>query len=152
MYMFYLIMVHGQMVLFPKVLFQFADLAVPTIIKAVFARRARQNTELEKALDIINGMSERADAFAQTVQGGHMRDKQKLYNLIDKMVDGNRTSLAEMAKPIGPSVKQLTHFKNTDHELVVDEPLAEVFRASGENLTLDTRCRMLVLTHGKRFP
>ncbi|HUF45807.1 MAG TPA: hypothetical protein VMN43_10720, partial [Aestuariivirgaceae bacterium] len=41
MYFIYLIMTHGQLAVFPSLLFEFADLAMPAIVKAIFAGMSR---------------------------------------------------------------------------------------------------------------
>src|SRR5690606_30132749 len=99
-YSIYLVMVHGQMVAFPALLLEFADIAMPAIVKAIFARRAGRVTDVQKSLEVIEGMSERADEFAKTVHRDHIAEKANLFSIIDKLTDGNKTALAEIAKPV----------------------------------------------------
>jgi hypothetical protein len=56
-------------------------------------------------------------------------EKGRMFSIIESLSAKNKTPLSEMAAPVGPAIKQLTHFKNTPVEATVDEPLAEVFKA-----------------------
>jgi hypothetical protein len=56
----------------PKLLFEFADVAIPHIVKAIFANRSGRHAEVEKMLEIIQGISERKDDLAQTVHRDHI--------------------------------------------------------------------------------
>ena len=149
-YAIYLLMQHGELALYPSLLFQLADLALPPLIKAVFAARTGQSREMEKALDVISQLAAQNHDLAKTVHENDFAEKSKLIALVDRLTDNNKVPLRQMAQPIGRSVRSLIHFSRTDHEAIVDEPTAEVMRAKDEMTVGDqtqfTACLLMVDT------
>lgn len=128
MYMVYVMLVHGKMPLYPELLIELAKLVVPNAVKAIIARRSGQNKLLETAIDNLQSAYERHDEFARQVHNDHIRDKDKLFQLVDRLVEINNQPLSHMAAPIGRTVAQLEHFHRSPEAIVVDEPLAEALR------------------------
>jgi hypothetical protein len=128
-YLVYLMMVHGKLALYPALWSEAAKLVIPPMIKALIARRSGQNQIVEKQVDAMLEMFRRHDDFARQVHRDHVKTEAKLFRLVDQLVEVNHRSLADMTAPIGRTVKQIEHFKNSAEPIVVDEPTAEALRA-----------------------
>ena len=133
MYLIYAMMTHGQMALYPQILWELADLSLPVFIKAVLARKSGRRDHLDKALDIIAEQSKVQADFMNKIHDGHMSDKQMMFNVIDRLASSNSNALSEMSQPIGRTAKSLTHFDGTKVlESHIDEPMAEALRSEEE--------------------
>ena len=105
-YVLYIMMAHGELALYPTLLWEMADLAVPQFVKAIIARKSGRSVDLEKALDVIADQqkvigdqsrhiaeqSTRALDFMERVHDGHMSDKQQMFAVIDKLATNNSRS------------------------------------------------------------
>lgn len=132
-YVIWFMVVHGRLALYPQLLFELADLAIPHFIKAIFAKKAGRPSEMEKALDVIQELARQNTDLAKTVHGDSIRDKDRLFGLVEKLTDSNQQALREIAAPVGPSVKTITHFRNIiDGSFTIDEPIADAFRAKAD--------------------
>lgn len=130
-YVIWFMVVHGRLALYPQLLFQLADLAIPNFVKAVFARKAGRPNEMEKALDVIRDLAQQNTDLARTVHADDLQDKKQLFGIVEKLMDVNQRSFKELAAPVGPSVKSITHFKGDDSgSFTIDEPIADAMRAS----------------------
>jgi len=136
-YVVWLMMNSGTLAVYPQLLCTLGDLAIPQFVKAVFSKKAGRKTELDKALDTIADMGRQYGDLAKMMHDGHMTDKAALFGIVDKLTSTNGSALSNLAAPVGPSVKAITHFKATDQEYVVDEPTAEAFRAKEELIVGD---------------
>lgn len=132
LYMLYLMMVHGKFAVYPELIFELASLAIPLWLKAIIARRSGQSKEVEKAVDAMLEMYKLHNDYAKQVQADHMQDKAHLYALLEKLAVSAQKPLADMAAPIGRTVKQLEHFSGSPLPIVVDEPVAEALRSKEE--------------------
>ena len=134
-YLIYLTMVHGQLALFPQLLFEFAELAVPAYLKAMVAKRTGQNAQLDKALEIIEAQNATVEKLALGQQEAAQFNQGRLMDIIDNLISVNHTSMAEMAAPVGKTVKELRHLPEKAEPITIDEPTAEALR-SGEDVTV----------------
>lgn len=128
-YSLYLLMSHGILPLYPEVLKEFAKLAVPPLIQAIFAKRSGRSEGLERAIDTIQQMVARQDDFARMVHKDHLSEKAGMLRLIEKLAEQNAPALREMSAPVGRSTRKIVHFPNTSNSTIVDEPLALAFRS-----------------------
>jgi hypothetical protein len=131
-YALYLFLVHGTLPIYPEIFSEFAEMAMPGLVKAVFARRSGQTKQVDQAVEMIREMAERADDFARMVHKDHLTEKSRLYDLVEKLTDSNRGSMKDMVAPIGRSATEITHFSRTPEEIRVDEPMAVAFRSKKE--------------------
>ena len=136
-YSIWIIATQGKFLLAPQLLFDLADKAIPPLVKAVFARRAGRNSEMEKALEIIGRMAQQNADFAGTVHRDHVSTEARLLDIVDNLTKANTPALREIAAPIGPSVKSITHFSRTADEYEIDEPQGEVFQSKEEMVVGD---------------
>jgi hypothetical protein len=126
-YLIYLIMTHGQMVLFPQLLCEMADLAMPAIVKGALNRLTRKRSVMDEALvKVFDDMDRRRHEAGLVAEQNHHAIEHRLLDLIERLADQNRGAARNMARPVGPSVRSLTHFKGTANEYVIDEPTADV--------------------------
>lgn len=139
LYILYLMMVHGKLPVYPELCFELAGLAIPLWLKAIIARRSGQNKEVEKAVDAMLEMYKMNTEYAKQVQADHMHDKAFLYALLEKLAVSSQKPLADMAAPIGRTVKQIEHFSGSPEPVVVDEPIAEALRSKEEAIVGDTQ-------------
>jgi hypothetical protein len=99
------------------------------LAKAIFARKAGQDKTVEKMADALVEMAKHNTDLAKSHLQADMRTKERLFDLVDKLTSTNNVALREVAAPVGPSVKAVTHFKGSADEHIVDEAVAEAFRA-----------------------
>lgn len=147
MYMIYVMMTHGEMALYPQLLWETADLAVPQFLRAIIASKVGRGVELEKALDVITAqaqaMTDQSRMITQQAtaqqdlmkefQEGHMTDKRMLFGVIERLTSTNGSALSEMSQPIGRTARSLTHFDGTAAlESKIDEPVADALRSEEE--------------------
>jgi hypothetical protein len=132
MYLIYALMAHGQLALYPDLLWEAADMAIPPLLKAVFACRAKRNEDLAAAMGMLQVVFNQHAQFANTVHKDHVREKGRLIDIIERLTDSNSEAMREMVAPVGRSARELVHFKGTPNEIKIDEPLAEVFRSSAD--------------------
>ena len=128
MYMIYLTLVHGKMPLYPELFFELAGLVVPASIKAIIASRSGQKKMLEEAVNKLHEVYDKHEDFARQVHADHVRDKDRLFGLIERFVGINGQPLSQMAAPVGRTAARLEHFEGTPQSVVVDEPTAESLR------------------------
>ena len=132
-YIIYMMMAHGSLPLYPQLLWEMADLAIPLIVKGVFARKTGRGAELDKALDVIADLARQNTALTNTAHQGHLSDKSKMFAILQNLTAANTRALADMASPIGKSARTLTHFDDKPSLMaVLDEPTAEAFTATEE--------------------
>jgi len=130
-YAIYLMMVHGKLAVYPDFVYELAKLAIPETIKALIARRSGQDKIVEKSVDGLIELYRRHDEFAKQVHKDHVKEKKTMFRVIQNLAEMNRKPLADMSAPIGRSVRQIEHFKDTKEAIVVDEPVAEALRSPG---------------------
>jgi len=139
LYMFYLMMVHGKFAVYLEIFFELAGLAIPLSLKAIIARRSGQHQAVEKAVDAMLEMYRRHNEFARQVHNDNVKEKAALFSLVEKLALGVNKSLADMAAPIGRTVRQIEHFKDSAEPVTVDEPVAEALRSKEEVIVGDTQ-------------
>jgi hypothetical protein len=127
-YLVYLMMVHGKLALYPELFSELGKLVIPPMIKALIARRSGQNKIVEKQVDAMLEMFRRHDDFARQVHSDHVRTESRLLQLVEQLAEVNRRPLSDMTAPIGRTVKQIEHFKNSTESVIVDEATAEALR------------------------
>jgi hypothetical protein len=130
--------IYGQMAAYPEVLKHCGEFLFSKLLAAIFAKRTGRHSEMMKALEIIQEQGQQNADLAKTAIGAISRDKEQLYGLIDKLVDKNRTAMAEMVAPVGTSCRTITHFAHTDQTQVIDEPIAEVMRSTENDVIGET--------------
>lgn len=134
-YIIYMMMVHGQMAMYPELLFELGEMAIPSIIKAVVAKKTGQTSEMDKALDIIQLQAEQHHELAM----GNLKDGQQtrdaLLEVVKVLAHANSTPLADMAAPIGRTVNELRQIPRSADPIVIDAPTAEALR-SKEDITV----------------
>jgi hypothetical protein len=136
-YAIYLMMVHGKMIVFPDLFYDVAKIAIPLWFKAMIERRSGQKPAMDKTLDVIADMYARHDDFARQVHADHVREKDHLYALLEKLAVTNKKPLSDMATPIGKTVKSIEHFSDTPLPIIVDEATAEALTSKEEAVVGD---------------
>jgi hypothetical protein len=124
--------VYDQLNAYPPVLQKVVEFIFPKLLSAIFAKRTHRSDEMIKALEIIQEQSLHNHELAKTAIGAIISDKAQLYGLIDRLIENNRTAMAEMVAPVGTGCKTMTHFDKTPAAETIDEPLAEVMRSQEE--------------------
>lgn len=130
--MIWFMLVHGTLPLYPQVLYELGDLVIPQFIRAVFSRKAGRRPEMEKALEVIQLQAAQNHELAKLIVQKDGKTEDQLFALVDKLTSQNSKALAEIAAPVGRSVKQVEHFAKTPNPYIIDEPVAEAFRAQEE--------------------
>jgi len=145
-YLIWILMAHGRLVAYPQLLAEFADICVPEFIKAMIGMRGGQTKAMSDAIDKIYDLAKdnaeinrRIVDYAREVHQGDLEthrsdrlDKERLYEVIDRLSQRNSSAMIEMVAPVGHSARTLTNSKGKEAEFVVDEPTADVIRAKGD--------------------
>lgn len=152
-YAIYLMMIHGQMPVFPEVAFQLAEFAIPKWLKAVIAKRSGQTKLLEKTVEQMTEQFSQMVEFAKEVRQGDLALQHRILDTVDRLVEQTAAPLREMAAPVGRTVKSIEHFKGTDESVVVDQPVAEALRSReevviGEVITMRGRIKAVDTVKG----
>lgn len=136
-YLVYMLLVHGRLAVYPELLWEMVDICVPQIIKAVIATRGGQQKIAEDAMNKLYDMAKENAEIAKRVldvtekmQKSHDLQMSRLHKLINKLSKNNAGPMKQMVAPIGKSVTKQTHFKNTEAEYPIDQPVADVIRSS----------------------
>jgi hypothetical protein len=133
MYAIYAMLLHGEMALYPALLWELCDLTVPQFVKAIFARKAGRMDHLGQALNTISDQIQRQDGFARVVHEDDQRNIRWLQSVVEQLTARNNNALRDMVQPIGRTARSLSHFEDRpEHKLVIDEPLAEAMRSPEE--------------------
>lgn len=132
LYLVYLLLVHGEMAVYPELLIGMAELALPEFMRAMVARKTGQEEHLGRALDIIERQSQRYHEMVRATQDNDMQTRQDLLGVIDKLVSKNGAGLAEMAAPVGRSVRGIAHVPSRSDPIEIDAPTAEALRSKDE--------------------
>lgn len=122
-----------HMPMYSEILFKFSKVAIANLVKAVIAKRTGNTAAMEKALDVIQQMHSDDISLMKIVIQDGARTKDQLINLVGQLAMNNRPAMAQMVAPIGQSCSSMTHFDQTPHKVLIDEPTAVVMR-SQENL------------------
>lgn len=145
-YLLYMMMVHGKMAVYPEIFFELASLSVPLVFKGIISRLSGQSKVVETVVNAMLEMDQRHHEFAMRVQADHMKlhadhvaDKAQLFAVIEKLALNNKKPLADMAIPVGKTVKLIEHFKDAPEPVVVDEPIAEALRSKEEAVVGDVQ-------------
>jgi hypothetical protein len=146
-YIFVSAVLYDQLMAYPAILCELADVIVPKFLSAIFAKRTKRTADMDKALDIIQEQSRQHHELAQTALKGFLMDRQQLHAVIDRLTSGNRTAMAEMAAPVGTTCRTISHFDHTKTPEVVDEPMADVMR-SKEDLEVGAQTELLGILVG----
>jgi hypothetical protein len=139
------------MPLFPPIAMQIGKVFVEQMIKAMVSNVLQKPSDTSKALDVIAQVAKDHAKLARSVHEGHMSDKEKLFGLVEQLVDENRLPLRELPDPIGKSVRTIQLGKRDP--IIIDEPSAEVLRSHeplklGEDVEYDVAIEGVFKTNG----
>lgn len=154
-------MVMGEMAVYPQLWGDIADLVVPKIVKAVYAKLVKRENEVIEAYKEINAvLVEREKALledrqlerehVQAINKEHaeqtkLRDQtyEKTFSrvmdsqdcfvrAIERISDNNKTAAKNSVAPVGRTSKGLEHKRSDTIMVAVDEATAEALRSKDE--------------------
>jgi hypothetical protein len=147
-YLLYVLMVHGRMAVYPEILFELVELAIPTLVRAIIAKKTGQTNELQKCLEIIQKQNEmienqniRSHELALSAQQASDKREDRYLSVIEKLTEINRKPLADLAAPVGKTVRSLTQKPRDAEPIFIDSPTAESLR-SPEQITVGSVTQM----------
>lgn len=138
-YFVYLMLLHGELAVFPELYFEAAEICVPELFKALIAKKTGQQALLEKSLELIDRQQHNYAQLAEKMHEDHvntqsrMMDQQDtLLRLVDKLATNNNKALSEVAAPVGKSVDEVKQIPNNSEPIVIDAAIAEALRSPEE--------------------
>ncbi|MER8433909.1 hypothetical protein [Mesorhizobium caraganae] len=131
-YLIYMLLIHGKLAVYPELLFELAELAVPEFIKAMIAKKTGQPEMLGKALDVIDRQNERYHEMVRVGQDNGMRTQEQLVEVIQHLVSQNRGPMSDMAAPVGKTVNEIRQIPPKSDPILIDAPTAESLRSPEE--------------------
>lgn len=137
-YLLYMLLVHGKMAVYPELLFEMAELAVPAFVKGIIAKKTGQTDVLEKALQVIDNQNARYHGLVVASQENEMRTRTQLIRAIDNLASQNRLALSDMAAPVGKTVDQIAQRPSRSEPIIIDAPVAEALRSPEEVIVGET--------------
>lgn len=122
----------GQLPAYSEIISRFADEAVSRLLEAVFARRTRNDAAMEKAIEAFRDMHDKNGSLMQAVLNDKRATEDRLFGIVDRLVDANLSAMSNMAAPVGQTCSSIAHFNGTPRQIVVDEVTADVMRSREE--------------------
>lgn len=124
--------VAGYLPTYSEIIRHYATEAVSKLVEAVFARRTRNEALMEKIIDTFQDMHDKNSSLMQAVLNDQRVTKDRMFDIIDRLTKNNSSAMSNMVAPVGQTCRSITHFNGTPHEIVVDEPTADVMRSREE--------------------
>jgi hypothetical protein len=126
----------------------FIEHTFDAMIKTVLGKKDDANVSLE----IIREMANRHADFSDRVHAGHLREKERLMDIVERLIGENRAPLREVPEPVGKSVREMRIGK-LPSPTIVDEPAAEALRSRehltvGDSATYNARIEGVFKTNG----
>ncbi|MDP2355572.1 MAG: hypothetical protein Q8M31_05870 [Beijerinckiaceae bacterium] len=128
-YAVYLLLVHGQLPLYPEALGKFADFAIPRFVKAIIAKRVGQNQMSEKLIEQIAKQQQDNIDLLKAAQERGFATEQRLFDLVEGLTFQNRRSLSDFASPIGKTVRVIRQTSAESEDIEIDPATADALRS-----------------------